>query len=275
MKAILARLRFYLGNCQRFATIPWRQKVIAPAEACTIFACSYGDAGWHHLRRTLAEYDRDPGIALTDTTLFRFLKGFTPSSICELLDPQLSASARLPLFTYPWGTFGRDETRSTKDPWTSRFCGPSTMTFIADEFSRFIALYERIKRLGYRPWSFAHTFIGGTLLISADGRRRFVVLQGNHRMAALAHLGHRRIAVRDISGYLPEVREADLPLWPLVRLGHCTPVAARAVFGLYFEQTGWHVARRLDAGRQAFMTKGMEGAGLPRSFAARSNGIDA
>jgi len=241
------RLRFYLGNAYRFATIPWRQRVIAPEEACSIFACSYGDEGWHHLRRTLAEYDRDPGISVAQTALFRFLTDFAPSSICELLDAGRAAPCVLPLFVYPWGTFRRGETATTKDARMSRFCGPSTAAFIAEEFDRVIGLYERMKRLGYRPWSFGHTFIGGTFLVAQDGTRRFVVLQGNHRMAVLSHLGCRRIAVRDVGGgYLREVREDDLPRWPLVREGRCAPEVARAIFRLFFEQTGWHIGRRFE-----------------------------
>jgi len=241
------RLRFYLGNAWRFATIPWRQRVIAPEEACTIFACSYGDNGWQHLRRTLAEYDRNPGIGVEQTTLFRFLSDFTPASICELLERRSSAPCTLPLFVYPWGTFRRGETSSMKDARTSRFCGPSSVAFIAEEFARVIGLYQRMKREGYRPWSFGHTFIGGTFLVARDGARRFVVLQGNHRMAVLAHLGHRRIAVRDVgAGYLREVREGELAKWPLVRGGRCGPDVAHAIFMLFFERTGWHIAQSLE-----------------------------
>jgi hypothetical protein len=104
-----------------------------------------------------------------------------------------------------------------------------------------------MKEQGYRPWQFGHTFIGGTFLISEDGERRFVVLQGNHRLAALAHLGMDRIAVRGVRGYLSEIRERDVERWPLVRAGACSPPAARAIFRLFFEQVGWHLADSLQA----------------------------
>jgi hypothetical protein len=243
----LRRLRFYAGNAYRFATIPSHQRVIAPVEASTIFGCSFGDQGWQHLRRTLEEYDRNPGIRPEQTTLHLFLTQFKPSSICDLLEPRLAASCALPLFVYPWGTFRRGETASPKDAARSRFCGPSTPDFVAAEFARVIALYRRMKEQGYRPWQFGHTFIGGTFLVSADDERRFVVLQGNHRLAVLAHLGVDRIAVRDVRGYLAEVRERDIGRWPLVRAGACSSLAARAIFRLFFEQAGWHVAASMQA----------------------------
>lgn len=248
------RLRFYAGNALRLATIPWRQRVIAPEEASTIFACSFADQGWQHLRRTLEEYDRHPDIRPEQTTLYRFLTQFRPSSICDLLEPRAGARRALPIFVYPWGTFRRGETSSPKEASRSRFCGPSTTHFVAEEFARVIALYEDMKRRGYQPWKFGNTFIGGTFLVSNDGERRFIVLQGNHRLAVLAHLGVRRIAVRDVRGYVRELYERDVESWSLVRTGACDVPTARAVFRLFFEQNGWHVERRLQpAARQGDM----------------------
>lgn len=242
---VVRRLRFYAGNAARFATIPWRQRIIAPEEATTIFACSFGRDGWQHLRRTLEEYDRDPEVRPAETTLHRFLTHFAPSSICELLGPSAQGHCALPLFVYPWGTFRRGETSSTKDASRSRFCGPSTADFVVEEFARVVALYERMKRQGYRPWDFGNTFIAGTFLVSAEGERRFVVLQGNHRLAVLSHLGIRRIAVRNARGYLAEVHERDVEHWPLVHAGTCDAAAARSIFRLFFEKDGRHIERRL------------------------------
>jgi hypothetical protein len=76
-----------------------------------------------------------------------------------------------------------------------------------------------------------------------DGRRRFVVMQGNHRMAILAHLGAMRIEVRTIPQALTRIREADLARWPLVATGRCSIDHARSVFRMFFSESGWHVAK--------------------------------
>jgi hypothetical protein len=244
--ALRRRLHFYAGNCYRLATIPWRQHRIELSEARTIFGCSFGDDGWHHLRKTLEEYDADPAVPYTHTTLYRYLTRFRPSSICDLLPAGACAGAALPLFVYPWGTFRKGDVGTRKDAHTSRFCGPSSDVFVAEEFDRTIRLYRQLKQSGYQPWRYGNTFIGGTLLRTRDGERRFVVLQGNHRLAVFAHLGMRRIAVRDVPGYLAEVREDDVDRWPLVAQGACPPETARQVFRLYFAENGRHVLRNLE-----------------------------
>jgi hypothetical protein len=240
----LARhFHYTLGNIARFVTRPWRQWAIVPEEATTIFACGYGSDGWHHLRRTLMEIDDDPEIKPQATTLWRFLKDFQPASISELV-PYSGQS--LPLFVYPWGTFQDGILESNKSVEKSRFCGPSQDAFIIDEFNRMKTLYAQMKKNGYRPTTFPNSFIGGTWLIRTDGQRRFVVLQGNHRMAVLAHLGYREIAVRAMSGFLATVLEKDIKEWPLVQRGLCNEHQAVAIFHLFFEESGFHIADRLE-----------------------------
>lgn len=244
MSELYRRLHFWAGNGWRLLTLPWRQRFIAPEEARSIFGCSFGADGWHHLRSTLEEYDADPDVDYRDTSLFRYLTTFTPQSVCDISP---GARERLPLFVYPWGTFRKGETTSNKDAARSRFCGPSSDEFVAEEFRRTIELYLHIKRVGYRPWKYGNTFIGGTFLYGQDGRRRFVVLQGNHRLAVLAHAGYRRIAVRDCTGYLAHVDEAEIGSWPLVGARQCSATTAKAVFDLFFDQNGRHVLERLES----------------------------
>jgi hypothetical protein len=238
------RLRFYAGNSLRALTIPWRQHTLHADDCRSIFGASFGRDGWHHLRKTLEEYDANSRADYRDTSLFAYLTGFCPSSICDLVDWPPD-EPRFPLFVYPWGTFRSGETRSSKTPATSRFCGPSSAEFVADEFARTIRLYHAMRETGYRPWGFGHTFIGGTVLQRANGERRFVVLQGNHRLAVLAHLGVDPIRVRDVPGYLRVVREQDAGKWPLVADGTCRLASALRIFHFYFESTGHHIAARL------------------------------
>lgn len=242
------RLRFYVGNGVRAATIPWKQHRVSIDETTTIFACSFGHEGWQHLRKTLEEYDADPDREARDTTLYAYLTRFCPTTICDLVDWPLDEPV-LPLFVYPWGTFKIGETRSPKDAASSRFCGPSSPEFATEEYARTIRLYEAMKGVGYRPWDFSNTFIGGTMLTRRDGARRFVVLQGNHRLAILAHLGVTQLPVRDVKGYVPVVREADAAKWPLVADGTCRVDTALKIFNLYFESNGAHVGELLQAGR--------------------------
>jgi hypothetical protein len=236
----VARLRYRVGNALRFLSRPWRQRTICPEDATTIFGCSFGDGGWHHIRRMLFEFDADPSIAPAESSLGRYLERFCPSSISILAG--VTGEEPLPLFVYPWGTFNDGVSQSAKDAFTSRFCGPSTAAFVDEEFRRTVGLYADMRLHGYRPTCFPNSYIGGTWLEAVDGRQRFVVMQGNHRMAILAHLGAPQIEVRTIPQALTCVKEADIAQWPLVADGRCSIDHARRVFNMFFSESGWHVA---------------------------------
>lgn len=238
------KIHFYLGNVFRFLTIWHYQKKIYPSQARTIFGSSFGKDGWHHLIKTLEEYDSNPNMHYSQTSLYSFLKNFSPKSICELLDDNLNCD-NLPLFIYPWGTFRKNEHFSNKNPLNSRFCGPSENSFIKEEFERTISLYKEIKKSGYKPWKYGNTFIGGTFLIDKEGETRFIVLQGNHRLAILSHLNYDKIAVRNVPSYIAKVFEKNLGKWSLVKNCKCSPEMAHKIFSLFFNENGGHISRYL------------------------------
>lgn len=244
IKKIVNITRFYSGNVFRFLSIPFNQITISPSEARTIFASSFEKSGWHHIIKTLEEYDLNPNINYKDTTLYLFLKYFRPKSICDLIS-NIENQNKLPLFVYPWGTFKKNEYDTKKDPKKSRFCGPSNDVYIKNHFDHIINLYKSIKIHGYKPWSRGNGFIGGTILIKKNGDRRFVVLQGNHRMAILSHLNYKLISVRNIKGYLKKVKEEDLNKFPLVSNRSCSKKTARNIFFLFFEEQGKHLLKHI------------------------------
>lgn len=246
LSELLKRARYAVGNSLRSASRPWRQWDISPQEATTLFGCSFGLAGWHHLRQTLAQFEADPGIEPRHTVLWRFLKDFCPRSVFDLAGAG-PVSAVGP-FVFPWGGF-RPSEALVKDPWKSRFCGPSTDDFVHAELQRTLHLFQQMKTDGYQPMVFPNTFVGGVWLIAEDGGRRFLVLQGNHRMAVLAHLGVQRMAVRALRGHHVYIRVSEAASWPMVKTGACTLEQARAVFAMYFRENGFHVARLLGLDR--------------------------
>jgi len=235
------RIRHLVATAARVLTIPWRQHVFAPARVSSVFGCSFGCGGWQHLVRTLEEFRADPAIGWRSTTLAAFHRAFCPRNVFDVVGRDVDA----PPFVFPWGPFSVGFRR--KEVLSSRFCGPSTDDFIRDEFERLIRLYERIRSTGYRPWSFGHGFLYGTILVDRTGARRFVVLQGNHRMAALAVLGAEAVSVRtDPRRLLAVVREEECERWPLVQSQVCSVSDAIAVFRMFFEQNGLHVLRRME-----------------------------
>ena len=241
---VLPRLRYPLATGWRVLTAPWRQRTIDLDIATTIFGCSFGAAGWNHLVEFLREYDARSGLRWDDSILHRYHKNFHPASVCDLLNLPLADACEIPLFTYPWGTFVLNQTDKDRQVGRSRFCGPSTDEFIEAEHHRTIRLYQQIRHNGYTPWRYGCTFISGTFLVDRAGETRFIVMGGNHRLAALAALGVRRVTVRtEPRLLLTRVDEREADRWPLVLGGHCPRPVALAIFRLYFEQNGEHVRR--------------------------------
>ena len=164
--------------------------------------------------------------------MWSFLTKFCPTSISTMAG--VTFEDPLPLFVYPWSRYDT----SKKDPRNSRFCGPSTNRFVEDEFRRTISLYEKIKSQGYSPRKYPHSMISGTFLISSNGQKRFIVMQGNHRMAILSHLGLEKITVRASSWNSAFVREQELYSWPNVKNGRCSVEHAEKVFNYFFIEQG-------------------------------------
>jgi hypothetical protein len=245
LRKVYARTRYAIGNCWRFATRRWFQDNVTLDEATTIFGCSFGAAGWQHLRLTLQQYDENPCVKVVDTVMAAYHKQFLPDSISTIAG--VAHQEPLPLFVYPWGTFKNGAAHSSKDVRSSRFCGPSTDEFIEEEFRVITKLYLKIRQNGYQPTIYPYSYLSGTWLHALDGRKRFIVMQGNHRMAVLAHLGISPIAVRTGNLALQNICESELEQWPLVASGRCDLEHAQKVFRMFFKENGWHIANQIKS----------------------------
>lgn len=231
--------KYCAGNFYRFLTRPWLQFDISVDLVSNIFGCAFDKKGWHPIVQTLREYDECPSINYKQTTLYEYHKKFAPSSTNGFINSEIIC--QLPLFVYPWGTFNDGSLNSFKDPSLSRFCGPSTDQFILDEFDRIVTLYKNLKETGYKPNRYPNSYLGGTILKRENGAIKFVVMQGNHRMAVLSHLGYQRIEVRLIPQALKYVKEEEVLKWAAVREGLCTKDDALNVFNFFFQENGSYI----------------------------------
>ena len=98
------------------------------------------------------------------------------------------------------------------------------------EFRRCIAVYESIRRVGYRRSRDVDGDIEGTVLVSND-ESVLLVYRGYHRMAALAALDYESAPVRvGGAGRQSVVRRDEVDRWPKVRDGLFTRQQALCVF---------------------------------------------
>jgi hypothetical protein len=89
--------------------------------------------------------------------------------------------------------------------------------------------WASIESNGYIPER--HSYID-VFELRGESDSRFIVVDGNHRLSALAALGHETVVVRQ--GYLSCARRRLSRFWPLVLSGHVSVDDACTLFDAYF-----------------------------------------
>jgi hypothetical protein len=110
--------------------------------------------------------------------------------------------------------------------------GPVTPAKIDLEARRLDQVCLSIRDKGYEP-----TVAGyprGYLLVESDGQWVFLVKGGQHRVAAMVHLGYQSINVCFHRNHPRVIAATEVHNWPLVRLGELTADEALMIFRTYF-----------------------------------------
>jgi len=221
-----------------------------PIEICTNpMGFSFAPNGWNYLIEQLKQFDNNPDIAVKDSALYRFHQRYQPEDMSDL---PVSAGAQVnfkpDLFIYPWGSFDIEKSNSggkAKNSHLTRFFGPSSLALVERDLVNLLSLYEYMKMHGYRPWHFRNAFIGGIFMERRDGQRKFVVLQGNHRTAIMAHLGFENMKARYLKGYYRCINEKDMANWFYVKSGACSEQDAKVYFDSFFILNGRERAKKM------------------------------
>ena len=229
----LKKLKFFLAGEFRRLTKNKYQFEICSREAVTIFGHSFAPDGHHFIIQFLNESYAKTRSHIARSAISCFHENFCPTSTGEALGLDLEND--LPLFLYPWGVFGSGAIKTAKTPYNSRFCGPSSKHFIIEEENRICDLFSKLQKHGYAPDKYPNSYIQGVWLVKENGCRKFVVLQGNHRMACLSFLGYSKILVRTDMFRVREVYETDAKAWPLVRSGLISERDALLIFNKFFK----------------------------------------
>lgn len=222
----------------------WRQQVIGrllarqatvPVNQCVHYgAFRYGRDEPHpyetFARILLRDHDR-PGAR---AWFVDFLRHYRPRHLGEALGVKLGAEHGL--WHYPWDKRLPADRGWFADPLgfpdiVTQYCEEGLLWFrIEQEFFWLERSIYSIRRFGYRPDPANPITV--RRFVRADGSSAYLVLDGNHRLSALAQLGHTTVGV----SYVPHttVHEDRVAAWPQVRQGVFSEVDARKVFAAYF-----------------------------------------
>jgi hypothetical protein len=224
------------------------------------FAFSFDPQGWNYNCSIIADYKKEPTIKLEQTEFFRFFNNDTIRSIKYLNEllyynnpSKISAENAYNFYlgTWPWGGMTENESikggtpfghhydkiegTMTRDLWgygRTLWYKPDDRYTLEFEMKLTIDIYKSIKR-GYNPL-YHNSFPSATLLKRSDGQFRALIYDGDHRLAALSQLGHKKVTVEVVH----IVKEAEAGNWYYVRNGYCTKEEALEIFNAFFELNG-------------------------------------
>ena len=128
----ISSLHLYLNRHEQLCNVP--------IEICTNpMGFSFAPNGWNYLIEQLKEFDREPALPVKDSILYKFHQLYHPKDMSDLpFSVGSDISFKPGLSIYPWGSFNikkNEASVGTKNAYTSRFYGPSSIELIEKDFN--------------------------------------------------------------------------------------------------------------------------------------------
>jgi hypothetical protein len=221
---------------------PWLTRTeMVPVGSCVHYgAFRYGRGEFNPYENYVVALAHGEPMNVARERFVDFLRYYRPRHFGEALG--ISLSREYPLWHYPWLPERRDLPAATKGWAEAPNDVPDILTHfsargilrarIEEEFLWLERAFYSIREHGYHPDRFAG-HIEARKLVAANKEARYLIMDGNHRLSALAALGHATVVVR--YRWRMTVQEHALARWPQILDGGYLPEDARRVFQAYFE----------------------------------------
>jgi len=202
---------------------------------------SYTDDGWHYYSALINEYINNPNLIYSESILKTYHDRYQPTSLQDVLFEN-SLIDKPPIHKngppLPWmkisPRFGK----------VYQHFGPNTDSFVMKDFNLIINLYNKLSKEGYHPEKYQDGYIRGYFLKNYDDYR-FIITNGHHRIAALAILKYKKIAVM-IDPASPRVVDIEkINEWVNVINGVYSKKLATKIFKIPFTKNGKEKAKAL------------------------------
>jgi hypothetical protein len=206
---------------------------VAIADCVHYCGFRYGRGEYNPYETYLLELAAGADVGKARARLIEFLRYYRPRHFGEALGCALSRE--YPLWSHPWRRAlpppaWREQPDDCPDILT-HFSARGIHSYrIDEEFVWLERAFARLERDGYRPES--HGYVVGVELQVTHGSSAFLLIDGNHRVAALSALGQTRVRLRR-SLRAAIVKESEVETWPQVRSRVYTTVDALTVFSAY------------------------------------------
>ena len=171
------------------------------------------------------------------TVFLDFLRYYRPRNMDEAL--AITRAAPAPLWFFPWQEPNSDSMSGgwVDDPYDvpdiiTHFSEKGILEWrILEEFCWLERALYSIHRFGYQPETY-NCFINLLPFIKKNGERRYLVLDGNHRISALSALGVKTC----IATIQRPILSENVSSWPGVVSGFFSPCDALLLFNAYFNR---------------------------------------
>ena len=232
LRSIKGRLRRLIIRDQK----PRLEILSIPIERCRHYnGYKYGSSAFNPYENYIVGIHQGTDRGVLRDRFEDFLLHFRPRDFGELL--QVPLANRVPMWVYPW------DARTASPPnggWLNdvdsvpdiltHFCEAVIQRSKIDgEYFWLERAYTTIATVGYQPRQFSYV----TVRELRDGVKSvYIVKDGNHRLSALAALGHKDVIV--VRDQRETIDVAQYATWPLVVSRLYTPGDALALCHAYF-----------------------------------------
>lgn len=229
----------------RRAALRWltREETVRVDECVHFGAWRYGAGAFNPYENYVCGLAQGTNREVLRAAFVEFLQYYRPADFGAALGVDLSRAYAL--WHYPWARRPPPpawvaDPASCPDILTHFSAAGILRSRIDEEFGWLETTFASIRQQGYQPQRHAGA-LQARCLLAADGRRRFLIHDGNHRLSAVVALGTTSVVVR--YSPLASIREAEMARWRGVR-GHVhAPADARAIFMAYFDgNSRWRIA---------------------------------
>jgi hypothetical protein len=199
-------------------------------------AFRYGCGDYNPYEAYLRDLRQRVPIQIARQRFIAFLMHYRPTHLAEALGTT-KLTRQYPLLTFPWNRGAVERSRGfclSPDlcpDLLTHFNSDGISSFrIEEEFVWLERALDSIATEGYQPKDY--TFVETVKFTRQDGQTAYLVLNGNHRISALAALEYKTVKVTYKTREV--VREDNIENWPRVSSGLFTLEDALLVFQAYF-----------------------------------------
>jgi hypothetical protein len=214
-----------------------RTKLAVRISDCVHYAGFYYGGGTHNPYEDYLQTLNKSGYSAARLQFIDFLKYYRPQNFFRALG--YKDDGNVPLWCFPWVRNGKNVLKKKNFGWhlgllevpdiITHFHEQGIMAYrITEEFAWLERAYYSISAAGYNPDQ--HSYCTAWELIDDQGRKKYLLTDGNHRVSALSTLGKETVTVE----VHRTIKLSDINSWYLVKKGLMSAADAKKIFLAYF-----------------------------------------